>query len=227
MSHSIRPVVCALICVLIAIIPGVSQLSVPGPPGPTGATGATGPPGPTGATGATGPPGPTGATGATGPTGPTGATGATGPTGPRGPAGVPVNAGAEINNGSSAFTVTASNDVIATLGTVVNDDGGFTGVNSNALTVPTGGGGWYIITGVVRYQANGNGSRYLWIKKNGSFTTGPIGTAVVSSGVSGDISIQASYVTKLAAGDYIQLDCYQTSGISLTANSTLSMAFIN
>lgn len=141
----------------------------------------------------------------------------------------PTIRGAEITS-AAATSVAASTDTTPTLATTVNDDGGFvSGTHTNALTVPAGGDGWYIITATTRWaNTTTSGSRFMWLKKNGSFTTGPIGSILLGTNGAGDISQQATYVTKLAAGDFISIDLFQNSGSSINAStSTLSMAFLH
>lgn len=133
--------------------------------------------------------------------------------------------GSEITSATTQ-SIPSATDTIVTLATVVNDNGGYSGT-ANTFTVPAGLGGWYIITGAARWAANSNGERDLWIKKNGSFTVGPIGSSIVPVASPANPGGQAAYVTKLNAGDTITLDAFQTSGSSLNLlNATLSMAYL-
>lgn len=107
-----------------------------GPQGPAGATGPTGPQGPKGDDGATGPQGPAGNTGpqgpagtdgAQGPQGPQGVKGDTGPQGPQGPAGSDASVTqANIISAlgyepANAATLTALQNQVNTLSTLVNN----------------------------------------------------------------------------------------------------------
>lgn len=130
---------------------------------------------------------------------------------------------AEITS-SGTITIPNATDTVMSFATTVHDNGGFVGAHANALTVPTGGAGVYVITSSIRSTTSGS-SRYAWFWKNGTFTTGPIGPGI--TGNNGDMSQNGAYVTSLADGDYIQVDCYQNSGgSSATYTGTLSMARI-
>jgi hypothetical protein len=81
------------------------------------------------------------------------------------------------------------------------------------ITVPTGGGGVYLIGGSVRYAVNGTGLRAAQVRKNGA--------TILSTTEHGgaDASIQTFVMTTtivvLAAADYIELMAYQSSGGAL------------
>ena len=141
--------------------------------------------------------------------------------------------GAEITT-STGQTIPNNADTTPAMATTVTDNGGFSGGScgsaaNTCLTVPSGKAGWYVITAAGRYSGSlATGSSCVWLKKNGSFTTGPIGMCIANASVDSTAPLQSSYVTLLAVGDYIQVDLYQNSGSSqTTSNVTLSMAFVN
>ncbi|MEO6326383.1 MAG: hypothetical protein ABIT01_20250 [Thermoanaerobaculia bacterium] len=88
-----------------------------------------------------------------------------------------------------------------------------TSVNNNRFTVPTGGGGFYDITGQVSFVNNTNGNRMIRIIKNGnvviagSFHQTTIGFDVFQS--------QVTAKAALNAGDYVTFNVYQNSGGTL------------
>lgn len=95
----------------------------------------------------------------------------------------------------------------------VSDLGGFwNNSNPTRLTVPTGLGGVYLITAVGSFAVNGSGVRQLNIRINGSTYYQMLSIAPTILDVyRGTSSIELV----LAAGDYIELTPYQTSGGSL------------
>ena len=141
--------------------------------------------------------------------------------------------GAEITT-STGQTVPNNMDTTPAMATTVTDNGGFSGGScgsaaNTCLTVPAGKAGWYVITAAARYSGSlATGVSCVWLKKNGNFTTGPIGMCVANASVDSTAPLQSSYVTSLTVGDYIQIDMFQGSGSSqTTSNVTLSMAFVN
>ena len=85
--------------------------------------------------------------------------------------------------------------------------------NNSRLTIPTGQGGKYLVTGYANWSSNATGFRYILININGT------GTWVASQSVtpvSGDETAQTiTTILNLVAGDYIELQGYQNSGITL------------
>lgn len=87
--------------------------------------------------------------------------------------------------------------------------------NTDRITIPTGKGGKYLLTGTVQFNVNGTGRRYVEIRHyiGGSLSYGIASeaTASASSYVSGNISI----IANASATDYFTLSCYQSSGGNL------------
>lgn len=90
--------------------------------------------------------------------------------------------------------------------------------NNSRITVPTNGGGLYLITASVSFAANATGIRSTRIRKNGS-TLLLQGT---SSTIGGSITplIPLSTVASLNATDYIEVQAYQDSGGALNIGSS-------
>lgn len=87
-----------------------------------------------------------------------------------------------------------------------------TSTNNQRLTVPTGKGGKYLVTGGVEFANNATGYRALAIHKNGS-TFERVVTANAVSGNETWLSIAAQL--ELAAADYVTLRVFQNSGGNL------------
>lgn len=84
------------------------------------------------------------------------------------------------------------------------------------LTVPTGGGGFYMIHGSNQWAASASGYRALAIRLNGT-------TAIARVVVGGQNALQEQNVTalyQLAVGDYVELVVYQNTGGNLNVNSS-------
>jgi len=83
--------------------------------------------------------------------------------------------------------------------------------NNTRLTVPTGQGGYYLITWNAVFEANVTGYRTSQIKKNNSTI---LGTGVIT-GLTTYSPAQNQLVLNLADGDYIELEVFQNSGTSI------------
>lgn len=84
--------------------------------------------------------------------------------------------------------------------------------NNSRLTVPTGGGGTYLVTATVTFTANNAGLRGVSIRLNGAASAG--GTVVNT--VVGDVTtLQATAIAQLTAAQYVELMAVQTSGGNL------------
>lgn len=86
-----------------------------------------------------------------------------------------------------------------------------TSSNTSRITIPTGKGGKYLFIGSTRW-ASGSGDRYMKFYKNGVAQDGT--TRATSSTFMFNTTF---YADSLAAGDYIEMYVYQSSGGSITA----------
>lgn len=85
--------------------------------------------------------------------------------------------------------------------------------NNTRITVPSGGGGVYMIGGQLAYAANSTGERRLDLRINGVTTIAQNrGAAITNISV-----VQIVTLYALAAGDYVELGAGQTSGGALDA----------
>jgi len=81
--------------------------------------------------------------------------------------------------------------------------------NTSRITIPSGKGGKYLITGIVIFQDNATNDRTVYLYKNGS-----IDQEMFSMGNAGGFNSSScmSIVLVLAAADYIELFALQNSG---------------
>lgn len=107
------------------------------------------------------------------------------------------------------------------------DEAGYhsTVTNTERLTVPTGYAGWYSIAFNVRYANNTTGVRDAAIRLNGS-TFIAYNRQNASGGLSTTV-VGIATVYYLAAGDYVEAICQQTSGgnLDITAGGNFASEF--
>jgi hypothetical protein len=115
----------------------------------------------------------------------------------------------------TGLTIANNTATIATFPSERFDLGGFhsTSVNTGRFTIPTGYDGYYTINARFRWDKNATGSRSLVVKKNGN-------TLAASSEIPGDATIfqgnQINTTEYFVAGDYVDLELFQSSGGNLT-----------
>ncbi len=84
--------------------------------------------------------------------------------------------------------------------------------NPSRITIPAGTATKnYHVIGMQKYAGNATGNRYFYLKKNGATYLVDNGT-LPSPGATTDVVMHINDVVTLAAGDYIELRTYQTSG---------------
>lgn len=93
-----------------------------------------------------------------------------------------------------------------------------TSSNTSRLTVPSGGGGFYAIGGMIEFAADATGRRGIQIRLNG--TTVIAREESNNVGASNATVMQISTVYQLADGDYVELMGLQASGGSLNMLAT-------
>lgn len=89
--------------------------------------------------------------------------------------------------------------------------------NNSRITVPTGGDGLYLITGTAHYVSNTTGYRIAELYKNGATRLQATFLGPCPGGQ--DTVIPVTSVVVLAAGDYIELRGWQSSGGALNSGS--------
>ena len=99
-----------------------------------------------------------------------------------------------------------------------------TTVNNTRITVPTGLGGIYHMIGNLTYDLGTASQRYFSIKLNGSPDLAASNINTV--GTNGHVNT-VSVMYRLAAGDYIELSCFQSSGVALNITGSLSAHWVS
>jgi hypothetical protein len=91
-----------------------------------------------------------------------------------------------------------------------------TSANTERITIPTGGGGWYLLGAHIQWAANATGSRSVSIVLNAT-TTLAYHTAINLTATVFEQSISTAY--QLVAGDFIAGAGLQNSGGALNINA--------
>ena len=100
-----------------------------------------------------------------------------------------------------------------------------TTTNNTRITVPTGLGGKYHIIGSATFAAGAESTRLMTIRLNGAIE---IARLQVTNGLGGGAfagSLPIMYA--LSAGDYIELICYQFSGVALNITGGMSAHWVS
>lgn len=103
--------------------------------------------------------------------------------------------------------------------------------NPTRLTIPVGGGGYYLVNAGCSYTANVTGARQTTIYKNG-LASGPRiafnSRAGSTAGFPARVQISTGVVA-LVAGDYLELVAYQESGgaLNVEGSATLGLTFMS
>lgn len=114
------------------------------------------------------------------------------------------------------------------LGNETFDTGGVhsTTTDPSRLTAPIDG--YYTVSGEAVFSADPDGSRQVLLRKNDGL--GPIaGGLTLATGVSDPTAVPVTTIVELDAGDYVELEAFQSSGGSLTvvaSRTYLAMAWI-
>ena len=92
-----------------------------------------------------------------------------------------------------------------------------TATNNTRITIPTGKGGYYLITGIVQYDGNGTKNRAGELRKNGTALNYLYFLAAAE--VTNSPVYQMSFIVNLAAADYVEIFSYQNSGGALNIDN--------
>jgi hypothetical protein len=87
--------------------------------------------------------------------------------------------------------------------------------NNTRVTIPTGGGGVYLIKGRVAFAATATGTRAARFYKNNATALAQVN--VSNAGAADAVSQTTATIEVLAAADYIEFQVYQNSGGNLNA----------
>lgn len=99
-----------------------------------------------------------------------------------------------------------------------------TSVNTGRITVPSGAGGKWSVSGNITFAVNSTGQRGVAIRLNG---TTYIATATTAAFASIDASLHISAHWSASAGDYFELMAFQNSGgaLNVVRSSDFSPVF--
>ena len=126
---------------------------------------------------------------------------------------------------SSAQTLTTGVETAITFNDETFDTDSFhsTVTNTTRITIPSGKGGYYQITGLLSYVGNSSGQRDFYIRLNG---TTVIANAVISGQGSTVVGQNISDLRNLTAGDYIELIGYQDGAATLNTFQGSARVFL-
>jgi hypothetical protein len=88
--------------------------------------------------------------------------------------------------------------------------------NNSRVTIPTGEGGWYLITISIEFAANATGQRKLSARFDGATELGYIAVDAAASGVT---RLSTSVLVALNAAQYVEALASQNSGGGLNVNT--------
>lgn len=134
-----------------------------------------------------------------------------------------------VSNSAAISHTTSGTAQVLTFDTELLDSGGMhsTSVNTGRITVPTGGGGMYVISATASFAANATGFRSLQIRVNGVTTIAQqMPMCVTTAATQTHVNVSTMY--PLAAGDYLEVLANQNSGgaLNINANSDWSPTFM-
>lgn len=86
-------------------------------------------------------------------------------------------------------------------------------VNASRITVPSGGGGLYVVGASVSWQGNPTGNRQVLLALNGAIITGTPDDRADPGG--GGASHRTGIEVRLVAGDFVEVQVLQSSGGAL------------
>jgi len=128
---------------------------------------------------------------------------------------------------SANQTISNSSNTTILWTTELFDTDGFhsTSVDTSRLTVPSGKGGYYMVTAAIYWAANSTGIREGWITKNGSSYV----RSCLNASSTDNYSLTLASIINLAVGDYVEFNVKQTSGGNLDFddfNTNLGLAYL-
>jgi hypothetical protein len=86
--------------------------------------------------------------------------------------------------------------------------------NNTRITIPSGKGGYYLVYGLIHWLNNTSGRRIVYISKNNTTQVQAEGFSVATN--TQYPANQVASVYNLAAGDYVELEAFQSSGGNLS-----------
>lgn len=119
-----------------------------------------------------------------------------------------------LNNGALTLVTFTSEEV---------DDDGLHSIVANTSRITVAVAGWYEVLGQISYAANATGIRRAMLLKNGA----TFGDATAEAVDSGGHIMQVHGETLCAAGDYLELQGYQSSGGNLLLSTGAGATFLH
>ena len=130
--------------------------------------------------------------------------------------GVVTNQGARVYN-SANISIPNATTTVLTFNTERYDTNNLHSTSSNTSRITFQSAGKYELSAVVRFAANGTGTRYIQFRLNGTTFIASESSGAVTSGDAVDLSISTLY--NFAANDYVEVAVYQNSGGALNVVS--------
>lgn len=130
----------------------------------------------------------------------------------------PVNDGAFIYRAANAQSIPNAAHTALTFDTELKDDNNYSTASSSIDRLVAPNTGWYVVTGTVRFAANGTGIRSCHFRVNGNSSQRLGQQQFTAVSGSADTVLTPTVVVYLNAGDIVQFFAYQDSGGALTAS---------
>lgn len=125
---------------------------------------------------------------------------------------------------SAGQSITTNTSTVLSFNAEVEDIGGLHSTTTNNSRITAVDAGLYHVTGQVQYPTGiGSGTVDCKVQVNGTVNTGPYDSRAIPGGVP---AVNISSLIRLAAGDYIQLLTYQSSGASVTTTAGAFNTFL-
>jgi len=141
--------------------------------------------------------------------------------------GTPTFVGVKAQKNAVQSIANNTDTVVTFAGTDTFDTNGYhdPATNNTRFTIPSGKGGYYLVTGNWGFASNATGNRECYFNLNGSF--GFNGGGIPAQPTSATVGTYSAIVN-LSVGDYIEMYVNQTSGGALNANTSclVSMQFL-
>lgn len=123
---------------------------------------------------------------------------------------------AEVTNNATQSIANAGSGTAVAFNTENVDAFAMHSASGTRLTVPSGWGGWWLVTGYATFANNATGIRNALLQVNG----GAIAASISTNAISGiDHALSVSSLMRLLAADYVELNVYQSSGGALNVTS--------
>lgn len=124
---------------------------------------------------------------------------------------------------SVAQSAATTSNVKATFDVETFDTGGLhsTSVNTSRITIPAGGGGLWMVGYQIHWEAGGSSLRSTGVSLDGA--SGQFyGRSTITS--ASECTLNGSAIIRLNDGQYMEIDCYQTTGgnLNILGDATLN-----